>query len=83
MREPCHPFYRGDICLQETILWGFHPCQETFGRDGQKLNLIQLQAPLHPHLKQQCHPEKWDLTMVIFVEHVHKLTIKFLSLFNF
>ena len=44
MREPCHPFYRGDIYLQETILWGFHPCQETFGRDGQKLNPIQLQA---------------------------------------
>ena len=22
MREPCHPFYRGDIYLQETILLG-------------------------------------------------------------
>ena len=33
MREPCHPFYRGDIYFQETILWGFHPCQDTFGRD--------------------------------------------------
>ena len=46
MREPCHPFYRGDIYLQETILWGFHPCQETFGRDGQNLDPVQLQAPL-------------------------------------
>ena len=46
MREPWHPFYRGNIYLQETILWGFHPCQETLGRDGQKLDLIQLQAPL-------------------------------------
>ena len=36
MREPCHPFYRGAIYLQETILWGFPTCQETFGRDGQK-----------------------------------------------
>ena len=36
IREPCHPFYRGDIYLQETILWGFHPCLETFGRDGKK-----------------------------------------------
>ena len=27
--------------------------------------------------------EKWDLTMIIFVEHVRKLTIKLLSLFNF
>ena len=36
MREPCHPFYRGNIYLQETILWRFHPCQETFGRDRQK-----------------------------------------------
>ena len=26
---------------------------------------------------------KWDLTMIIFVEYVRKLTIKFLSLFNF
>ena len=46
MREPCHPLYRGDIYLQETILLEFHPCQETFGRDGQKLDPIQLQAPL-------------------------------------
>ena len=46
MREPCRPFYRGDIYLQETILWGFHPSQETFGRDGQTLDPIQLQAPL-------------------------------------
>ena len=30
MREPCHPFYRGDIYLQETILWWFHPCQRDF-----------------------------------------------------
>ena len=27
--------------------------------------------------------EKWDLTMITFVEHIRKLTIKFLSLFNF
>ena len=46
MRESCHPFYRGDIYLQETILWGFHLCQEIFGRDWQKLDPIQLQAPL-------------------------------------
>ena len=45
-REPCHPFYRGDTYLQETILWGVHPCQETVGRDGQQLGPIQLQAPL-------------------------------------
>ena len=45
MREPCHPFYR-EHYLQETILWGFHPCQETFRRDGQRLDPIQLQAPL-------------------------------------
>ena len=25
MGEPCHPFYKGGIYLQETILWGFHP----------------------------------------------------------
>ena len=48
MREPCHLFYREDIYLQETILWGFHQCQETFRRDGQKLDRIQLQAPLGP-----------------------------------
>ena len=29
MRVPCHPFHRGDLYLQETIPWGFHPCQET------------------------------------------------------
>ena len=46
MREPYHPFYRGDIYLLETILWGFHPYQETVERDGQKLEPIQLQAPL-------------------------------------
>ena len=46
MREPCQPFYRGDIYLQETILWEFDPCQETVGRNGQKLDPIQLQAPL-------------------------------------
>ena len=45
-REPCHPFYRGEIYLQEIILWAFHPCQEIFGRDGQKLDPIQLQTPL-------------------------------------
>ena len=28
-------------------------------------------------------PEKWDLTMITFVEHICKLTIKFLGLFNF
>ena len=33
MRELCHPFYRGDIYLQETTLWGFHPCQDTVGKD--------------------------------------------------
>ena len=27
--------------------------------------------------------EKWDLTMIIFVEHIRKMTIKYLSLFNF
>ena len=32
MPEPCHPFYRGNIYLQETILWGFHPCQENWKR---------------------------------------------------
>ena len=36
----------GDIYLQETILWGFYPCQETIGSDGHKLDPIQLQAPL-------------------------------------
>ena len=36
MRELCYLFYKGDIYLQENILWGFHPCQETFGKDGQK-----------------------------------------------
>ena len=46
MQEPCHPFYRGVIYLQETILWKFHPCQETVGRDGQKLDPTHLQAPL-------------------------------------
>ena len=34
MREPCHLFYRGCTYLQETILWGFHPYQETVGRIG-------------------------------------------------
>ena len=33
MRELYHPFYKGDIYLQETNLWGFHPYQETLGRD--------------------------------------------------
>ena len=41
MWEPCYPFYGGYIYLQETILWGFHPCQE-----GQKRDPVQLQAPL-------------------------------------
>ena len=27
-------------------LWGFHPCQETVGKDGQKLDPIQFQAHL-------------------------------------
>ena len=27
--------------------------------------------------------EKWDLIMIIFVEHICKLTIKFISLLNF
>ena len=49
MRESCHPFYRGDIYLQETILWRFHPCQKTFGRDGQKLDPIQLWAKTGPN----------------------------------
>ena len=46
MREPCHPFYKGNIYLQETSLWRFHMCQETVGRDGQKLGPVQLQGPL-------------------------------------
>ena len=46
MRELCHPFYRGDIHLQDTTLCGFDPCQEAVGKDGQKLDPIQLQAPL-------------------------------------
>ena len=46
MREPCHPFCGGDIYLQETILWEFHLCQETFGRVGQKLDTVQLQGSL-------------------------------------
>ena len=32
MQEPCHHFYKGDIYLQETILWEFHPCQECWKR---------------------------------------------------
>ena len=46
MRQPYHPFYRGGIYLQETILSGFHLCQESFGRDGLKLDPVQLQAPV-------------------------------------
>ena len=45
MREPCHPFYRGDIYLQETILSGFHRCQETFGRDEQNTGPNSVATP--------------------------------------
>ena len=37
MWEPCHPFYRWEIHLQETVLWRFHLCQlvkRLFSRKG-------------------------------------------------
>ena len=44
MQELCHPFYREDIHLQETISWWFHTCQKTVGKISK--NLVQVQAPL-------------------------------------
>ena len=44
MRESSHPFYRGDIYLQETILWGFHP--RRLEEMGKNWTQFSFQAPL-------------------------------------
>ena len=108
---PVTLFKRGAVYLQETISWGFHPCQKTVGKDAQnwaqfnsKLlgdSRMKLTGPWNfrrvqtfkefgytlfwnnnvIHWRDQ-PTEKWDLAVFIFVEHIRKLAIKFLRLFN-